>query len=313
VTHAELTSALPYDDNGWVRDVDLENRPTAPGKLQSALHLPVSSGYFGALRIPLMSGRGFDSGDTLESRPVAIVSERFVAQYFPAESPLGHRIRMGGQNSTEPWLTIVGVAKETNYSLWTAPQAAVYMNTAQIPPAATEYMVVTNGNPMALASAVRQTLAGIDPLLPLDTMESYAQLLRDNLTGLIYAASMLAFDALFALLLAAIGIFGVMAALVGERTREIGLRLAMGATRSNVLGMILRRAGVLTALGLSAGLVLAFALAQGAASLLRGVRPDDPLVFLTIPAAIALIAIGTSWIPAWRAASVDPMITLREE
>jgi len=314
VTHAEVTPALPYDDNGWVRDVAIENRPAVPGKLQSALNLQVSAGYFDALRIPLVTGRVFDSGDTLGSRPVAIVSERFATQFFPAENPLGHRIRMGGQNSTEPWLTIVGIAKETNYSLWdTTPHAAVYMDATQLPPAGTEYIILTNGNPLSLAPAVHQTLSGIDPLLPLDTMESYAQLLRDNLTGLMYVASMLDFDALFALFLASIGIFGVMAALVNERTREIGLRLAMGATRGNVLSMILQRAGKLTALGLCVGLVLAFALAQGAANLLRGVRPDDPLVFLTIPAAIALIAIGTSWIPAWRAASVDPMITLREE
>ncbi len=128
-----------------------------------------------------------------------------------------------------------------------------------------------------------------------------------------YAAVMLSIDALIALLLAAIGIFGVMANLVGERTREIGVRLAMGARREDVLRLILRRASWLTAAGVGSGLLLAFALAHLVANLLRGVRPDDPVVFATITAVIAAIALASSWIPARRAAHVDPMQALRSE
>jgi ABC-type antimicrobial peptide transport system permease subunit len=133
------------------------------------------------------------------------------------------------------------------------------------------------------------------------------------LTGLIYAAAMLAIDALIALLLAAIGIFGVMANLVGERTREIGVRLALGARREDVLGMILRRASWLTAMGLGCGLLLAFGLAQMVANLLRGVRPHDPAVFAAITAIIATIALVASWFPARRASRIDPMVALRDE
>jgi ABC-type antimicrobial peptide transport system permease subunit len=128
-----------------------------------------------------------------------------------------------------------------------------------------------------------------------------------------YAAAMLVVDALIALLLAAIGIFGVMANLVGERTREIGVRLAMGARREDVLGMILGRASWLTAAGVGAGLLLAFCLAHMAANLLVGVRPDDPAVFASITATIAGIALVASWIPARRAARIDPMEALRDE
>jgi predicted permease len=316
VTHAELTSALPYNDNGWLRDVDIENRPTVPGKFQSALNLPVTAGYFDELRTPVLSGRGFNQGDSLQTIPVAVVSERFVSQYFQGENPIGHRIRMGGHSAgkNDPWLTIVGVAKETGYSLWDqTPHGAVYMNALQVPPAGTEYVITTNGDPLALAPAARKALAEIDPALPLNTVESYEQLMRDNLTGLMYASGSLSLDGLIALLLAAIGIFGVMANLVGERTREIGVRLALGARRQDVLGMILRRASWLTGTGVGLGLVMAYALAHGLANLLRGVSPNDPLVFAGITTTIVLIALLASWLPARRAARIDPMVALRDQ
>ena len=314
VTHAELTTALPYNDNGWVRDIDIENRPVAPGKFQSALNLPVTPGYFAMLHIPIVAGRGFAQSDSVASTPVAIVSERFVAQYFPHQNPLGHRVRMGGRLSHEPWLSIVGVAKETKYTLWDqTPHDAVYMDSLQMPPAGTEYAVTTDGNPLALAAPVRKALASIDPLLPLNTVETYAQLQDDLLCGLKYAAGILVVDGLIALFLAAIGIFAVMANLVGERTREIGVRLAMGARREDVLRMILRRASWLTGAGLASGLVLAVCLVRLIASLLGGVSPDDPLVFGGITTVIAAVALFASWLPARRAASIDPMQALRTE
>jgi len=314
VTHAELTPALPYDDNGWLRDVDIENRPTVPGKFQSALNLPVTAGYFATLRIPILTGRGFSESDSLETTPVAVVSERFVAQYFPGANPLGHRIRMGGRDSHEPWLTIVGIAKETSYSLWDqTPHAAVYMDALQVPPGATEYAITTDGNPLALVPAARKALAALDPALPLNTVETYQQLLRDNLTGLMYASGMLVLDGVIALLLAAIGIFGVMANLVGERTREIGVRLALGASRQDVLRMVLRRSSWLTGIGVCCGLAMAYGLAHGVANLLKGVRPDDPVVFSAITAAIVAVSLAASWLPARRAARIDPMVALRDE
>jgi putative ABC transport system permease protein len=137
--------------------------------------------------------------------------------------------------------------------------------------------------------------------------------LQENLTGLMYAAGMLGVDGLIALLLAAIGIYAVMANQVGERTREIGVRLAMGAQREDILRMILKRAAGLTGAGVGIGLLLAFALAHGVANLLVGVRPDDPVVFTAITATIAAVAIGSSWLPARRAARIDPMAALRDD
>jgi ABC-type antimicrobial peptide transport system permease subunit len=211
-------------------------------------------------------------------------------------------------------LTIVGVAEEVNYSLFLKDRPpAVYLDAAQLPPAGMTYSIITKGDPLALAPAARRALAALDPALPLDDLQTYKQFIYERMTGLTYVAAMLGFDALVALLLAAIGIFGVMANLVGERTREFGVRLAMGARREDVLGMILHRAGWLTGIGVSIGLLLAFALAHGVANLLYEVSPNDPVVFSGIPATIVAIALLASWLPARRASRIDPMVALRDE
>ena len=315
VKHAAATNTLPCSDFGWQNDVQIENRPLLPGKFQTALRMPVSAGYLTAFHIPLISGRGFNSSDDLRSQPMAVVSRGFVARYFPGENPLGHRIRMGtpGKEQTA-WMTIAGVVGEADYSLFLRTGSeAVYMDIAQVPQQGITYSVVTDGNPLAIAPAVRKALAGLDPTLPLDGVESYAQYMHEKLIGLAYVAVMLGVDALIALLLAAIGIFAVMANLVAERTREIGVRLAMGARREDVLGMILRRATILTSTGLAIGLLLAVGLAHGVANLLYGVSPNDPVVFGAITITIAVIALGSSWVPARRASRVDPMAALHDQ
>lgn len=315
VTHAEVVGALPYSDFGWDQDTSIENRPVMPGKFQSAIRETVSDGYFSAFHIPIATGRGFSASDALGAQPVAVVSRQYAERYFPNQNPIGQHIRMGTSADTQtPWLTIVGVAEETSYSLWDEHiQPAVYVSAAQVPADQESYAVMTDGNPMALAGSARKALAGLDPTLPLDTVQTWEKQLHVQLTGLIYSAVLLGVDALIAMFLAAIGIFGVMATLVGERTREIGVRLAMGARREDVLGMILSRAAKLMTAGVCIGLAMAFALSHLVASLLRGVSPNDPVVFSTITAAVVATALVASWIPARRAAAVDPMVALRDE
>jgi putative ABC transport system permease protein len=316
VKSAEVTTGLPYGNEGtWVEDFQIENRPLVPGQFQGAARLTVSSGFLNAIGIPIVAGRSFNDSDGSGATPVAIVSRKFADLYFSGTSPLGHRIRMGAERQSEdPWVTIVGVAADAHYD-WTNENAqkTVYLNAAQTPLDGAKYVIVADGDPLALAPAVRQSLTALDNTLPLDAMQTYQGYLREALTGLMYAASMLAVDAGIALLLAAIGIFGVMANLVGERRREIGLRLILGARREDVAHMFLRRAGTLTAIGITAGIGIAAVLARLAASLLFGVHPGDPAVFVTTAVAIAGIALLASWLPARVAASVDPIDALREE
>jgi putative ABC transport system permease protein len=313
-TYAEITTSLPYSDDIWQNDVEIENRPTMPGKIQSAQRLAVSDGYFSSLKIPLVEGRAFTANDTLETVPVAVVSRSLANRYFAGENPLGHRIRLRRPEPRTPWLTIVGVAEEASYGLWDQSRpAALYMSIRQVPLDSASYVVKTDGDPLALASPVRKALATLDPSLAVDGEMTWTRRLHENLVGLIYVAAGLGVDALVALFLAAIGIFGVMSALVGERTREMGVRLAMGARREDILSLMLRSATWLIGAGLVTGLALAFALAHGVANLLPGVRPDDPAIFITVTVLIAAIALWSSWVPARRGARIDPIKALRSE
>jgi predicted permease len=319
VENAEATTALPYSDNAWLDELQIEDRPSVPGETANALRLTVSDGYFNAFQIRLIpgaaSGRLLSASDNLHSQPVTVVSRKFASRYFPGANLLGHRIRMGSGADQTPWLTIVGVVEEASYEMLDRSRAAaaVYLDAAQLPPSGMTYSIATNGDPLSVAPAVRKALAGLDATLPLDDLMTYDQSIRENLAGQFYVAALIGSDALIALLLAAIGIFGVMANLVGERTREIGVRLALGARREDVLRMMLRRAAWLTGAGVCAGLLLAFGLARMVANLLGQVRPDDPWVFGSITAAITGIALLASWLPARRAAQIDPMVALRDE
>jgi putative ABC transport system permease protein len=315
VRHAEITTALPHGQDSWNDEFRIENRPAIPGKFQSAVQLSVTGGYFAALHIAQPAGRTFNPGDTVDTQPVAIVSRKFAENYFPGQNPIGHRLQMGtAANNKAPWVRIVGIAEDVNY-LWIdrAIEPAVYLNAAQIPPAGATFVITTAGAPLTLVPLVRRTLATLDPMVPMDEVQTYEGYLAESLTGLIYAAAMLTIDGLLALLLAAIGIFGVMANMVAERTGEIGVRIALGARPEDVLAMILRRAALLTAIGVAAGTILAAGLARLSANLLFGVQPNDPAVFLSIIAAISLIALLVSWGPARRAAAIDPMRALRTE
>lgn len=315
VTHAEITTALPDGQDEWMDDFRIENRPLIPGKFQSAARIAVSSGYFDAMHIPLFTGRTFAGNDTAGSQPVAVVSRKFADRYFPNESAIGRRIQMRtGDNTHDPWVRIVGICGDVNY-LWINRESepAVYLNVAQMPPAEATYMITTDGDPLSLVAGARRALAAIDSAVPLDEVETYQEYMNDALAGLSYVAAWLTVDACVGLLLAAIGIFGVMANMVAERTREIGLRMALGASPGKMLGMILHRAALLTGSGVATGILMAAGMARLSANLLFGVSPYDPIIFCSIAALVTTIALLVCWGPARRAASVDPMLALRTE
>ncbi len=315
VKRVAVTTMLPYGQGGWTDDFRIENRPVTPGKFDSAVRVSTSQDYFPAFGIRIVEGRGFTASDGPGTEPVTVVSRKFAERYFPGGDPIGHRIQMDvASDSHEPWMRIIGVSEDAAYQ-WVdqTPQPAMYTDPLQSPPGEMQYVVTTDGSVNALGPEVRRALTSIDAALPLDHMETYEQNIHEQTTGLMYATAMLGVDAAIALLLAAIGIYGVMANLVAERRREIGVRLAMGARREDVLRMILRRAGVLTGIGTAVGVAMAVLLARGIAGLLFGVKPNDPMVFGSIVVSVAVIALISSWIPARRAAGVDPMEALREE
>jgi putative ABC transport system permease protein len=315
VEHAEITTLLPDGQDGWTDNVNIENRPLQPGKFQSAVRLTVSDGYFNALRIPFFSGEPFTAGASVDTQPTAVVSRKFVEKYFPGQDAIGHRIRMGAEaDRLAPWVRIVGVCDDVSY-LWIdrSTEPTVYLNAAQMPPSEATYMITTTSDPLTLAPSVRAALASIDPTVPLDEVQTYQQYLQNDLAGLSYVAAWLTVDASVGLLLAAMGIFGVMANIVAERTRDIGVRIALGASPRDMLRMILRRAAWLTGIGVTTGILLAAAMARLSANLIFGVRPDDPVVFVSISTAIIAISLLVSWGPARRAASIDPMRALRNE
>ena len=319
VQHAEITTTLPDGQDGWMEDFQIENRPLQSGKFQSAAPLTVSGGYFSALHIALFSGSTFGPNAETNAQPEAVVSRKFAEKFFPGEDPIGHRIQMGAaSNGPARWARIVGICDDVNY-LWIdrSIEPAVYLNVAQMPPMEATYLVTTSGgqvsDPLSLGPAVRGALAGLDPAVPLDAMQTYQRYLEENLAGLTYVAAWLTVDAFVGLLLAAIGIFGVMANIVAERGHEIGIRIALGATPRSMLSMILRRAGLLTGVGIAVGVPLAAAMARLSASLLFGVDPFDAVVFVSITAAVTAIALLVSWGPARRASSIDPMHALRSE
>jgi putative ABC transport system permease protein len=315
VQHAEITTLLPNGQDGWMDDFNIENRPLQLGKFQSATRLTVSSGYFSALHIPILSGSSFSASQGPDSAPTAVVSRKFQERYFPGQDPIGHRIQMSAEaGHAAPWVRIVGICGDVSYQ-WIdrSPEPAVYLNAAQMPPSEATYMISTAGDPLSLAPAARAALASLDPTVPLDQVQTYQRSLQDDLAGLSYVAAWLTIDAFVGLLLAAIGIFGVMANIVAERGREIGLRMALGASPRAMLQMILRRAALLTGIGVTAGILMAAAMARLCASLLFGVSPYDPAIFLSITATVTAIALLVSCGPARRAASIDPMRALRSE
>jgi predicted lysophospholipase L1 biosynthesis ABC-type transport system permease subunit len=218
------------------------------------------------------------------------------------------------ENSHEPWVRIAGICADVSYS-WIdrETEPSVYLNVAQMPPAEGLYIVSTSGDPLSLAPSARQSFAALDLTVPLDSFQTYQHYLNEALAGLTYVAAWLTIDAFVGLLLAAIGIFGVMANVVAERTREIGLRMAMGASPHAMLRMVLRRAALLAGVGIAAGVILAAGVAQFSASLLFGVSPHDPAIFISITLTVAAVTLLASWAPARRAASIDPMRALRTE
>jgi putative ABC transport system permease protein len=305
-------SHVPFEGNAG-RGFRIQGRPEpARNENPSANYRLTCPGYFRSLGIPIRRGRDFGAADTTTSEGVAIINEETARRYWPNEDPIGQRIRIGSAEA--PWLTIVGVVGNVkHFGLENPSRRELYRPYAQAAWPTMSVTVKTATSPMGLAPAVRAALARIDPDQPVSRIRTMAEVVFNSVGERRFPMRLLGLFSIVALLLAAIGVYGVASYLVSQRTREIGIRVALGAGRKQVTRMIVGRSLLPIAAGLVAGIIGAVFAARLLASMLYEVRPSDPMVLGSIALLLAGAAMGASWIPARRAASVDPLVVLRQE
>lgn len=314
VRSAALVTAMPYADHSSGRGFTIEGRPVAQGDLPTGMYQVVSPSYFRTVHVPLRAGRLIGESDSADAPKVALVSEGMVRRWWKNESPLGKHIRIGGVNSKNPWLTIVGVVGDMVHDPYDRePRRTIYLPFQQAPSLWMDVGVRTAGNPMLLGPAVTAAIRSVDREQPVTDMMTVEKAIHNRAIGLNYMAWMMGIFGATALVLSAIGVYGVMAYLVSEQTHEIGIRVALGAPRQSVMGMVFRRGMVTIAAGLAIGLPLAYAFARLMASLIFGVSSTDVASFVGIPAALVAAAALAIYVPARRAMKIDPIVALRYE
>ena len=297
----------------YTLSVELQGRPPSkPGEGLSANHRVVSPGFFKALGIPLLRGRAFNQQDTEKSPMVAVVDQAFVNRHFPNEDPVGRGIDIG--NGTDGFYQIVGVVGDVHYSgLDATPFPTMYVPFKQDVFSSMWLMVKTNGDPAPYASLVRRSVREIDGSLPAYSILPLAEVVSDSIAQRRFSMLLLVLFALVALFLAAVGLYGVVSYAVSQRTQEIGVRMAIGAQRGDVLRMVLGDGMKLALLGVAIGLGAATASTGYLASLLFSVTPFDPASYLVTAGILVAVAVLACYVPARRAMRVDPLIALRQE
>ncbi|HYY97780.1 MAG TPA: ABC transporter permease [Pyrinomonadaceae bacterium] len=273
---------------------------------------PVGPDYFRTLNIPLMRGRDFTAQDREGAPGVAIVNETFARRYFPGEDPIGQRVSLGGARG--PWLEVVGLARDGKYiTLGEAPAPFLYQPLAQRHETGMVLLVRAGGDPAQLVAAVRGEVRAIEPNVPLTNSRTMEDLLSTSLYPARMGATLLGAFGLLALLLASVGLYGVVSYSVSRRTREIGIRMALGARGGDVLRLVLRQSMTLVAFGVLLGLAAAFAATRMLVGFLYGVSPTDPSAFVGIAVLLTLVSLAASLVPARRAARIDPLVAFKHE
>ena len=313
VLAAAVGAPLPFSGSNNAASFDIEGRQVGPGDPGPHGDIRrVSPNYFEALGIPLKNGRVFTPQDRAGTEPVVVVDENLARQYWPTENPIGKHLRNG---SKSPWATIIGIVGHVKHSdlagdtskgvyyysmfQWADPYAGIVLKTA--------------GDPASFAGAIREAVREVDPSQAVHDLKPMEGMISASLAPRRFVVTLLGFFAGTALLLAAIGLYGVVSYSVEQRTPEIGIRLALGAQRTEVLGLVVWHGLRLTLAGLATGLIAALAVTQMLSSQLFGVRPFDPLTFGATAVALILAALMASYFPAYRATRVDPVIALRYE
>jgi predicted permease len=324
VGSAAVVKALPMTqlelgDWSFLRE-GLYSLPPKPSEWNLAYWQTMSPEYFETMRIPLLQGRGFEATDRIGAPGVAVINRTLARRVWPDGDALGQRILMGGGATDSVWRTVVGVVGDVRHrGLDAEPRPEIYLPHAQFPGGTgtalrtLRLVVRTEGDPVQLTGALRATLTELDPDVPLAEVQTMEEALGAWAAERRLTMLLVADFALLALTLGAIGVYGVVAHLVVQRTREIGIRIALGALPREILGLVLSQGAWLAGLGIGAGLIGALGATRLLAGLLFGVGPTDPATFVATAAALGIVAVVASLLPALRATRTDPIAALRSE
>ena len=315
IEEAGLVNPLPFSGNNQSRTFTIIGRPAPAQGTEPAASLLIANGsYFETMRIQLKTGRLFNSRDQKDSPPVVLINDTFAKKYFPNENPIGQRLQ-AGQAGEEPVRQIVGVVGTAKHSNLAEPDEAEYYIPFAQSPDRFSYVVVRTSQPppAGLETMIRRAVHEIDSQQFVPAITPLAQLVSQTLSQSRFNTGLLGTFATIAILLAAVGIYGVIAYNVAQRTREIGIRMALGAQRQQMLAMILRQSLTMAAIGIAVGLIGAFAATRLLGALLFGVGTTDLLTYGAVIALLAGAALVAGLLPARRAMKVDPVVALRYE
>ena len=317
-TQAAMVSEIPLSGDSLMHDFSIEGREVAVGDEPELYSRSVGGDYFRVMRIPLRAGRDLTPRDNASAPLVGVVNESFAREYFAGASPVGARVRWTRTEGPPQWIEIVGVVGDVKHFGLDQPEApAIYAPYAQSQQAWKRwmYLVVRSDavEPSALTGMVKSRVWSVDSRIPLTKVLTMEEVAATSVAGRRFQMALLGVFALVALALAAVGIYGLISYTVGRRTHEIGIRVALGARRRDIFGLVVRQGLLLASVGLVAGLVFAFALTRVLSNIVYGVSPTDPATYAALSAFLLLVALLACLVPARRATKVDPMVALRYE
>jgi predicted permease len=307
------TTRVPLGSTSVTTSVQIDGRPVPVAELPQVQFRRAMHDYFSTMGIPIRRGRGFDPNDGPTAPSVAIINETMARKLFPNQDPVGQRVRTG-PNPTGPWTTIVGVIGDIKHSgLEEEMQPELYINYLQGPPVSPFIVARTTGDPALLAETVRTEVRNIDRTIPIYEMRTMSTLRSEAVSMRRFILLIVGAFGALALGLAAIGVYGVMSLIVSERTREVGVRLALGAQPSELLTMIVAQAAKLAGIGVVIGVIAAALITPLLDSQLYGIESFDPATFIIVPIVLLAIAAMAALVPARKAMRIDPLAALRIE
>jgi len=316
VQSVAVAGNLPLTYNGDSCTIAVEGIPDPPpSQWPDVIYRAIGPGYFTTMGIPLIRGRDFTDQDRANSKNVVVISEKTAHHYWPGQDPIGKRLKPGATASDVPWREVIGVVKDVRQNDFIAqPKMQMYFSYRQLKDLAANALVVgTSVEPMSLATSVRNAIWAVDKDQPVANIDTMDHIVSEAIARQRFSMLLLGVFAALALVLAAVGIYGVMSYSVAQRTHEIGIRIALGAQRGDVLTMTMKQGLKLVVLGLLIGLASAFVLTRVMASLLFGISATDPTTFASICVVLLGVAALASYIPALRATNVDPIVALRSQ